>query len=135
MAKRGKAKEDIKHNEGFRSGLDFGKSRALHLMKAIMQGFDDAIDDDDVWVEMSERETIAFCTKYMIEAWDEPGDEEKMPDDKPFTDYPSLGSSSPRKFSKADDVDDDVGNDDGSGREKSIEDKFLGDDVVRFPPQ
>ena len=25
------------------------------------------------------------------------------------------------------------GNDDGSGREKSIEDKFLGD-VVRFPP-
>lgn len=97
MAKRGKAKQDEVRVEGFRSGLDFGKARALHLLRMVSEGFEDAIKDDELWheVKLTEGEnemkakqataelqakTVQFCIKYLLEAWADPGDEEKIPE-------------------------------------------------------
>ncbi len=91
MAKRGKAKEDKRFNEGFQSGLEFGKSRAFYLLRQIKEGFDDAINDATMWDDMSDgkakkatamvqRETAVFITTYFLDIWDDNGEEEKMPD-------------------------------------------------------
>lgn len=97
MAKRGKAKQEEIRVEGFRSGLDFGKARALHLLRMMNEGFEDAIKDDELWHEVKLKEgenemkakqataelqakTVQFCIKYVLEAWDQPGEQEKMPE-------------------------------------------------------
>ena len=56
MAKRGKAKQEEIRVEGFRSGLDFGKARALHLLRMMNEGFEDAIKDDELWHEVKLKE-------------------------------------------------------------------------------
>tara|TARA_Y100000004_G_scaffold28994_1_gene29883 strand:- start:41933 stop:42340 length:408 start_codon:yes stop_codon:yes gene_type:complete len=93
MSKRGKAKQDEVRIEGFRSGLDFGKARALHLLRQVTGGFDDLIKDDQMWEEVKikdgedsveqtkataevQRETVIFCIKYLLDMWDQPGEDE-----------------------------------------------------------
>jgi len=100
MAKRGKAKQEVKYTEGFRSGLDFGKARALHLLRMMNEGFEDAINDEELWHEVKLKEgedemkakqataelqakTVQFCIKYMLEAWEQPGEQEDYYKDNP----------------------------------------------------
>ena len=102
MAKRGKAKQEEIRVEGFRNGLDFGKARALHLLRMMNAGFEDAIKDDELWHEVKLKEgenemkakqataevqakTVQFCINYLLEAWDDPGEDESpanMTDDE-----------------------------------------------------
>lgn len=93
MAKRGKAKQDEVRVEGFRSGLDFGKARALHLLRQVTGGYDDLLKDEELWEEVRakegdegveqsrataevQKETVVFCIKYLLDMWDQPGEDE-----------------------------------------------------------
>jgi hypothetical protein len=102
VAKRGKAKEEEVRVEGFRSGLDFGKARALHLLRQVTGGYDDLLNDKDLWEELRikegddgvesskataevQKETVIFCIKYVLDMWDQPGEDEspsKMTDEE-----------------------------------------------------
>ena len=123
MAKRGKAKQDEVRVEGFRSGLDFGKARALHLLRMMNEGFEDAIKDDELWHEVKLKEgenemkakqataelqakTVQFCIKYVLEAWDQPGEDESpanMTDDEDFLHNEAFVADQAREERKRDD--------------------------------
>lgn len=68
--------------DSFRSGLSFGKARAMFLLREVLNGYQDAIKDkgmftdDEVATMKQAIRTTEFIVTYVSDWWDKPADEQ-----------------------------------------------------------